>query len=320
MGMRVVAGGIAVPDYIQTAEELAPLIGKTAEWIVKRCGVRNRRTGPPEMGSPQLAAQAARIALAGQLQPDLILYAGGVKHQAVPDTSVFVSHALGFDGVPSFSIDATCLSFLVAFQTADALIACGRYNRILICSADVGSRARRMTDPESAALLGDGAAAVLLEKADIGHQVLHFSMKTWPSASSLAEIRGGGTRMIMENLQHHPDINGFWMDGRGLLKLLLPRLTNMVETCCHEAGIRVDDIDLIVPHQTSKAGFQLLGRIGLRPEKTINILENHGNCVAAAIPMALVTAMESNRISPGKLVLFIGSAAGVSAATMLVRW
>lgn len=320
MGMRVVAGGIAVPDTIQTADELAPLIGKSAQWIVNRCGVRNRRTGPPELGSPQLAAQAARIALVGQQSPDLILYAGGVKHQAVPDTSVFASHELGLDGVPSFSVDATCLSFLVAFHTADALIACGRYDRILICSADVGSRARRMTDPESAALLGDGAAAVLVEKTVQSHEILHFSMKTWPSSASLAEIRGGGTRMIMENLQNDPDINGFHMDGRGLLKLLLPQLTAMVENCCVHAGVSVDDIDLIVPHQTSKAGFQLLKRIGLRPEKTINILEDYGNCVAAAMPMALVTALEQNRISAGKLVLFVGSAAGVSAATMLVRW
>lgn len=320
MGMRLVACGMAVPDSIQTADQLAPLIGRSSQWIINRCGVRNRRTGPPELGSPQLAARAARLALAGQGDPDLILYAGAVKHQAVPDTSVFVSRELGFEGVPSFSIDATCLSFLVAFHTAEAFISAGRYRRILICSADVGSRARNMTDPESAGLLGDGAAAVLVEKSNDPHEILFYAMKTWPSAASLAEIRGGGTRMVMENLQDEPGVNVFNMDGRRLLKLLHPRVSAMVDSCCEHAKVSVNEVDLILPHQTSRAGFLLLQRIGLPQEKTINILEDYGNCVAAAMPMALATALESGRLRRGNLVLFIGSAAGASVGAMLVRW
>ena len=128
MGMRIVAAGMAVPERVQDAHELSALISKSPEWIIERSGVKNRRVGDPELESPALAARAARIAIDGRPKPDLIIYAGGVQHQAIPDTSVFVSRELGYEGVPSFSVDSTCLSFLVALNVANGLLSNGTYS------------------------------------------------------------------------------------------------------------------------------------------------------------------------------------------------
>ena len=325
MGMQIVSSGMAVPDHIQTAEELAPLIGKTAEWIVEHAGVSNRRVCDDQLHSTVLAARAARQAIQNQPQknqpaPDLLIYAGGVQHQALLDTSVFVAGQIGFEGVPAFSIASSCLSFLVALHTADALLNCDRYSKILIVSSDLGSRARNMAEAESAAILGDGAAAVIVEKADSPAGILHYAMQTWPDGAELAEIRGGGTRVVLDGMLDAPNVNLFRMDGRRLIRLLKPHLLAMLENCCRECGIELGDIDCVIPHQTSKAGFDLLARVGLPPEKTVNILGQYGNCVAAAMPMALTTALANDQIQSGDTVLFIGTGAGVSAATMLVQW
>jgi 3-oxoacyl-[acyl-carrier-protein] synthase-3 len=94
----------------------------------------------------------------------------------------------------------------------------------------------------------------------------------------------------------------------------------MLDECLSQCGITIDEIDLVVPHQTSISGFQILSRFGFPPEKTINILADYGNCVSASIPMALAITMSEGRLRPGSLVLFIGTAAGASAAVMLMRW
>ncbi len=320
MGLRIVSSALAVPDRIQTAAELAPLISKTAEWIESKAGVPNRRIGNGTVDSHLLAAQASRGALKDGPPPDLVLYACGVQRQAIPDTSVFVSSALGFEGIPSFSVSASCLSFLVALKTADALLSDGSYRRILICAADLASLARNMDEPESAALLGDGAAAVVVERGEASQCILRFKMKTWPRGAGLAEIRGGGTRSKLDGTLLTGEANLFWMDGRGLMKLFRPRLKELILECCREANVELDEIDLIIPHQTSKAGFQLLERLGIPTGKTVNIIHDYGNCVAAAMPMALATAMADGRVGPGKLLMFVGTSAGASAAVMLMRW
>ena len=81
-----------------------------------------------------MGAKAAKIALNGMV-PDLILNASGVAKQVIPDTSVFIQKELGLEGIPSFSIHATCLSFLVAFHTAATFISQGNYKKILIISS-----------------------------------------------------------------------------------------------------------------------------------------------------------------------------------------
>jgi 3-oxoacyl-[acyl-carrier-protein] synthase-3 len=320
MGMQIVSSAISVPQRVQTAEELAPLIAKTPEWIIQRTGVRNRRVGDSTLDSPTLAAQAARIAIGNHAKPDLVIYAGGVQRQAIPDTSVFLSQELGYEGVPSFSISASCLSFLVGLKMADSLLADRTYSRILLCSADIATHARDLNDAESAALLGDGAAAVLLERRDGPFGVLYYSMRTWPSGAELAELRGGGTRTKLDGTSNLPESNLFQMNGLGLIKFFIPLLRPMLDECLSQCGITIDEIDLVVPHQTSISGFQILSRFGLPPEKTINILADYGNCVSASIPMALAIAMSEGRLRPGSLVLFIGTAAGASAAVMLMRW
>ena len=188
--------GIALPSTIQNADELASKLGRSARWIRERAGVETRHISQKSM--PELAAEAANKVLqkSGET-PDLILSASGVAHQVLPDNSVFVQKAMGLSGIPSFSVHATCLSFLTALQTAAGLINTQAYQRILVVSADLGSRGRNFEEPESAALLGDGAAAALLtappEKSTAG--LLSFEMTTLPEGAEYTAVRGGGTRL-----------------------------------------------------------------------------------------------------------------------------
>ena len=167
-----------------------------------------------------MGARAAREALAGEV-PDLILNASLTPIQLIPDSSVFIQRELGFDGIPSFSLHATCLSFLVGLHTAGALIQTGAYERILLVSSEQGSVCRDYSEPESAALIGDGAAAAVLEPTPRGEgSELHaFTMRTWPSGASYTGLRGCGTRCHPNDPSTRFEDNLFQMRGPRIYRM-----------------------------------------------------------------------------------------------------
>src|SRR5262245_8551544 len=146
--VKVASTAFYAPPRIETAAELARRISRSEEWILTRTGVAERRIAEEPLEC--MAARAARAALQSGKAPDLIINASATPRQILPDNSVFIQRELGFDGIPSYSIHATCLSFLVALHNAAVLIAAGAYRRVLVVSAEAGSFARNMSHPESA--------------------------------------------------------------------------------------------------------------------------------------------------------------------------
>lgn len=316
----IVAIDHTAPETIETAEDLAPRIGKSPEWILQHAGVPNRRVCLPGDDPTKLVASLAKPLMDRHGEPDLIINAGAMVRQMVPDTSVFVARALGVCEIPSFTINATCLSFVVALNTARALIGEGIYRRVLICSSEFPSRGRNYEQPESASLLGDGCAAAIVERDASCGLIEHFKMKTWPEAATLAEVRGGGVmKKPCEPTTLHTD-HVFDMQGDRLLRFALPRLRKFVREFLDEANLSHDDIAAVVPHQTSLAGMQIVPKLGFEESRVVNILETYGNCVAASIPMALSVGAKQGAFQRGDRVLLLGTAAGMSIGAAIIRW
>src|SRR5262245_28776768 len=158
--VQVASAAFYVPPRVETAAELAPRIGKSEDWIVSRTGVRERRIAAEPVEA--LGVRAARAALGPGPAPDLIVNASTTPRQLIPDTSVFIQEGLGLEGIPSYSVHASCLSFLVALHNAAALVTAGAYRRVLLVSAERPTPNRNLAEPESASLVGDGAAAAVL--------------------------------------------------------------------------------------------------------------------------------------------------------------
>ena len=319
--VKIVATACHAPPKIETSAELAPNVGRSEDWIVSRTGIRARRIAdePVEV----MAARAARAALASGPAPDLILNASTTARQLIPDTSVFIQDQLGFEGIPSFSIHATCLSFLVALNTAASLVISGAYRRVLVVSAEIGSKARNPREPESAALLGDGAAAAIVEATPEGEasELLGWRMTTWPEGAALSELPGGGMRRHPNDPATRPEDNLFTMQGPKLFKMARQRVAALVGDLLDQCGLRIEEVDLVVPHQASGPALDTLPRwLGLAEDRIVNIIADYGNCIAASIPMALAHADRAGRLRRGDRVLLLGTGAGLSIAGALLRW
>ncbi len=320
MRIKIVSTGRHLPPRIETSAELAPRLGIEPGWIEAHAGVDERRVS--DEGVAAMGAKAAAAALGEGPPPDLILNASAVPQQLVPDSSVFIQEAMGLSGIPSFTIHATCLSFLVALHTAGGILAGGTYRRILIVSSEQGTWGRNFDEPESAVLFGDGAGAAVVEPTPDGEssELLGFEMGTWPAGAHLTEVRGGGTRLHPQDPATTPADNLFSMDGPGVYKMARRRVAVVFKKVLRKTGVTQDDIALVIPHQASGPGVEAVEHYGFPPEKIVNIVRTQGNCVAASLPLALAAAHEEGRIARGDRILFAGTGAGLSVAAAILRW
>ena len=321
MKVKITGTGLYLPPKVETSKEISTLIGKSEEWIIRKSGVKERRVS--EIDVDEMGAHAGREALGNGSLPDLIINASGVPKQTIPDTSTFFQKAMGLKGIPSFSIHCTCLSFITAFHTASSLIQTKSYKKILIISSDRGTRGRNFNEAESASLLGDGAAAIILESGtpSDSSKLMHFEMRTWPAGAHLTEVRGGGTNKHPQDPETLVSDNLFTMDGPGIYKIARKAVYKLMLNTLKSTNLTKEDIDLVIPHQASgKAVEAYIETGGFKREKVVNIVSKFGNCVAASVPMALVKSIKEKKIRRKDKILLIGTGAGLSAACALLRY
>tara|TARA_B100000614_G_scaffold142556_1_gene126619 strand:- start:446 stop:1408 length:963 start_codon:yes stop_codon:yes gene_type:complete len=317
--VKITGTGIYLPPKIETAAELSKKINKSEDWIISRTGVNERRIS--DLDVDMMGAIACKEAISNSGPPDLIINASGVPKQTIPDTSVFIQKELGYSGIPSFSVHSTCLSFLTAFNIAANLIHNQQYKKILIVSSDRGSIGRNFLEPESSALLGDAAAAIILEPTVEQAGIVDYRMNTFPEGADLTVVRGGGTFRHPDNPKTINSDNYFSMSGPKVYKMARKIVYNMIYKTLIDNNLKTSDIDVLVPHQASGTAIKAYSKFGGFPEdKVINIINQYGNCVSASIPLALCKAIRDSKIKSENNVMLVGTGAGLSVASLIIKF
>lgn len=280
---------------------------------------------PRSQGRDQvtLATEAALAALADAkteaVELDAILHAAAVPYQTIPATAPLLQQALGLpDGaVAAYDVGATCLGFLAALQHAAAMVETGRWARVLVVSSEVISGNLDWQVPSTAGLFGDGAGAAVVGRKPGGLRIGQIVLKTHPSGYEAARLRAGGTRLGAGAMAAE---TRFVMDGPALFGLTRRRFESFVLSNLRDAGLGLDDVDLIVPHQASPAALRLMARaLGVKEDRMVDLSATHGNQVAASLPVTLDQARREGRVAPGSRVLMLGTAAGVTFGTALLE-
>ena len=325
---NIAGTGAYLPRRVVTAAELAAKCRLSECDLVRRFGIVQRHwaEGGDETSSA-MGAAAAQAALAdagweaGSL--DVIVGACGVMEQPIPGTSVLIQRRLGLgcSGVPAFDVNATCLSFLMAFDRVLAGFALGEWRRALVVSADIASAALDFSDPEASVLFGDGAVAVALE-AGGSHDRLALALRTYGEAADACRLEAGGTR-----LRPHGDLDGFLarsrfdMDGPAVFRATSRRFPAFLADLLDRAQIEAADIDQVIPHQASAAALEHLKRsLPDGHARTVDVYATVGNQIATSMPFALHVARREGRLRAGGVGLLIGTSAGISLGGAVIRW
>ncbi|GAB3022767.1 3-oxoacyl-[acyl-carrier-protein] synthase III C-terminal domain-containing protein [Oleiagrimonas citrea] len=322
MSVQILGTGEHVPRRCVSSSELDARWNKPSGWTQRHAGITRRYYADAGETTSGMAAQAAEAALrAAGLAPDqldCIVSACSVMEQAIPCSAALIQRQLGLgeSGIPAFDINATCLSFLAALDTLSMAVDAGRYRRVLIVSSEIASAGLPEDDAETSMLFGDGAGAVVIG-ACAGEgpgRILGTHFETYGVGAELCQVRAGGTRIRpREDMQAFLDGACFQMRGRQTYRMAAQRLPAFIARLFERAGVSLEGIDRIIPHQASaKALTHLQALLKLPTDHLVRTLGERGNQMAASIPVALHHAVTTGRVKRGDTIALIGSGAGLS--------
>ncbi len=324
--MKILGVGRYLPERIVPSSEVERICGIKPGWIERHTGVKERRWVGPRESNSFMGAQAAREAVEDSGLTlddiDLILCASGTPEQTIPDNSALIQRELGLgkSGVSCMSVHITCLSFLLALDLASSMLAVGRYKNILIVSSDIASVALNFNDPESAALFGDAAAAVVVTRTPEGEpsEVRATRFETYSIGAHLTEIRGGGSRRHPANPETRPEDNLFSMAGPKVYRLARQHQDLFLEKLRPGLSKSPGTIKTVLPHQASLLALRALRRNGIDDDQVVITLDRFGNCVATSLPLTLYEAVKTNRMARGDEILIAGTGAGLTLGGMIL--
>jgi 3-oxoacyl-[acyl-carrier-protein] synthase-3 len=322
---EIIGSGLHFPQRKLTAEDADARAGKPTGWTRKHTGVLERYECVP----PETLATMAHRAIEGAMENaavawsdiDLILDASTCRHQPIPCNAAFLQHAIGeaAAGIACMDVQSTCLGFIVAMNVANALFGTGAYRHILIVCSEQALFGVDWDEPESACVMGDGAAAVVLRRAP-EREGYFFAQQTFAQHFEVCQIRGGGH--VLPVTTYTPATEStfrFHMDGPQLLRIAAKRLPPMTEELLASAGLGPGDVH-VVPHQASPKALAVVRRmLRFRADRFHNRVERMGNLIAAGIPAVLHQCRMEGLIPRGEPVLLLGTSAGYSQAGLIYR-
>jgi len=322
--IRAVALGCGhyLPERVVENAEFEATLDTSDDWIKSRSGIERRHFADEGELTSDLAAHAARAALADAgidaQSIDAIVLATSTPDQTFPSTATKVQHAIGMNGGFAFDVQAVCAGFVFALATANALIVSGQAKRVMVIGAETFSRIMDWTDRATCVLFGDGAGALILEGqpgtgAASDRGILATDLHSDGAFNNILYVDGGVSSTQTAGLLR--------MEGKEVFRHAVGKLAATGRSVLEKAGLDAEDVDWLVPHQ---ANIRIMRgtaqKIGLPLEKMVETVQNHGNTSAASIPLALSTALAEGRISRGELVLMEAIGGGLAWGAAAMRW
>jgi len=325
MGSRVVATGRGLPRTAMTNKDLERYMETSDEWIRSRTGIQQRYTMRSGESLADIAAEASRIALErAAVKPaelDAIITGTVSSEYAFPSFACQIQSRLGIATIPAFDVAAACSGFIYALSVADCAMRAGEYQRVLVVGADALSTMVDWNDRRTAVLFGDGAGAAVMVTEPGPRGVLASLLRSSGEYWNLLSVRATGIRGTLDSEARRDADDSIKMKGPELFKIAVKSMEDVSRQVAARAGIKLEDVDLIVPHQANMRIINAVAdRLGLPAEKVFTNIDRYGNTSAASVPIALDEAVESGRIHDGDLVMLNACGGGLTWGANLLRW
>jgi len=323
--VKISALGTYLPPRLLTNADLEKLVDTNDEWIMSRVGIKERHIVDKGVATSDLAAEAARRALAQRgieaSDLDAIIVATVTPDMMFPATACLVQDKIGAKNVWGFDLQAGCSQFVYALQVGAQFIATGAHKKVMVIGADVMSSIIDYTDRATCVLFGDGAGAVILEPADDDSGLIDFMHEVDGSGGCSLYMPGGGSLHPSSHETVDKKMHYVHQDGSAVFKFAVRKMSEACVDILKRNGLTGDDIDLMIPHQANLRIIHATAeRLKLPLEKVIINIDRYGNTTGATIPLAMHSAIEQGKLKKGSLVLLAAVGAGFTVGTTLLRW
>lgn len=320
MTAKIIATGSYVPDNAVSNDYLSTLVETSDEWISSRTGIHNRFITTSE-GTATLATKAARNALAsGNIEVesiDYIIVATMSGDCSLPNTACEVQRELQAYRAACFDISVACSGFVYALEVAKALLTTSAKKRALVIGAETLSRMIDWTDRSTCVLFGDGAGAVVLDKAEEG--IIHSILG---SDGSKSEAIICDSKPIANPFTQMESKYPFMkMDGQEVFKFAVKTVADSIETLLREAGVTKEEVKGYYLHQANKRILESIAkRMKVDIKQFAMNLQTYSNTSAASIPILLDEEYKKGNLHDGDLIVLSGFGGGLTWGSMLMKW
>ncbi len=311
---KILSVGTYVPDAVLSNSCFESFLETSDEWIVTRTGISERRvvnmprSAPGDMTAADMGCRAARVAMeragvsAGEV--DGVVVATFTPDNFFPSTACRMQADLGCTGAFAFDISAACAGFVYALTVASNMIAAGQAETMLVVGTEVISKTLDWSDRGTCILFGDGAGVAVLKATSGTAGVISSYLLSDGKMGDLLYLPSWGEERFLR------------MKGNEVFRQAVRMMSEASLEAVKRAGIELEDIDLLIPHQ---ANIRIINAIAetlkLPKEKVMVNIGKYGNTSSASIPIALEEAWRDGRVRQGSRVLFVGVGGGFTVGS-----
>jgi 3-oxoacyl-[acyl-carrier-protein] synthase-3 len=320
----ILGTGVYLPEAVLTNEDLEKMVETSAQWILERSGVQERRIAAPEEDSVSMAIAASRQALAvAGLEPEQLSYiilGTNTPAHFFPAGAIRVQEELGIGGkAAAFDLQAGCCGFNYALYVGERLVTPeGKY--ALIIGSDANSRFTDWTNRATCVLFGDGAGAVVVGPSHQGRIIKSF-IASKLNMNLFCETEFDQDVSPFRPQQTHTARHFLQMDGPEIFKFAVKAVKESIPRILELAGMSQEEIDYLIIHQGNYRILEAGAKFARVPmDKVFVNIHKYGNTSSASVPIALHEALEEGKIKTGDRVLLVSFGAGATWGAALLEW
>ena len=327
-GYRAVISGTgsALPARELSNDDLAHMVETSDDWITTRTGIKFRRIADDSETTAQFATVAAKNALASAElaaeQVELVIVGTITPEMVFPSTACFVQDALGAKKAWAFDLSAACSGFIYSLSVAEQFIVSGRYNNALVIGAETLSKITDYTDRTSCILFGDGAGAVVVQRAEgLKKGILYSTMSSDGSGWTSLNCQAYGSRFPVSKELDNPKKVYMQINGREVYQMAVRRIVETVNDCLDKCGLKIGDIAMLIPHQMNARIIESAAkRLEISDDRVFMNIATYGNTSAASIPIALDECVKGGKIKTGDIVILVTFGAGLTWGANVIQF
>lgn len=311
--VRITGIGSYLPELMHTNESLPPLDEPIPDADLARIGVFGRGWASSSEGIAEMAAAAAKRALARAsvvaADLDLVILSNWTQRRYLPEFAPRLKTLLGAERAFAHDLGCACAGFLYGVGTAMEFLRNPRLRRALVVASEHTSK-RARPGSRGTLILGDAAGAFVLERVDAvrdpgGGRLIDYELAADGEHAAIMDISEEGW------VHTHITQRELCALAAGSIRAVSARLLA-------RNHLTLTDVRWIIPH-SGTAGVQaaIVRELGLPPERILTNFASVGNVSSASIPVALDHFLGAGTVRPGDLVLSAAVGGGWYAAAAL---
>ncbi len=255
---------------------------------------------------------------------DLVLVTGVSKdmNRLTPPNSTIIQTGIGAVNAAAMNIDQGFASMIYTISTAASFIASGFYDTVLVVASETILK-NTLSDSMKALLVGEGAGAFVLRKADEGYGIQGIHLSSWEvdDEAGYVKIMGGKGSLFDESYSIKP----FFTVGQGSFEKHKVRteqyIPNSVIKVLNALGKEKEDIDLYVFGQKFKGLSQAwANNIGIDYAKVHDTLSSTACVETASLPIIIADAIRQGKLKRGDYLMLSDFGSNWAVASLAIRW